>query len=116
MLMRKRGANFLIYPGSFNLTTGPLHWELLIRARSLDSQCFVAAVSAAQYKDDPNLYQAWAHSTLVDPFGRVLVGLDENPNIAFYDVDPNYTTEVREQIPIFDQKRHDIYKLEDLKL
>ena len=70
-------------------------------------------MSAAQYKDDPSIYQAWAHSTLVDPFGRVLVGLDENPNIAFYDVDPNYTTEVREQIPIYDQKRHDIYKLED---
>ena len=76
MLMRQRGANFLIYPGSFNLTTGPLHWELLIRARSLDSQCYVCAVSAAQYKDDPSIYQAYAHSTLVDPFGRVLVGLD----------------------------------------
>jgi len=49
-------------------------------------------VSAAQYKEDPNMYQAWARSTLVDPFGRVLVALDENPNIAYYDVDPNLTS------------------------
>lgn len=91
LLMRQKGANVLIYPGSFNQTTGPLHWELLLRARALDNQCFAIGVSVAQYKEDPKIYQAWAHSTLVDPFGKVLIGLDENPNIAYYEVDPNYT-------------------------
>ncbi len=104
----------MIYPGSFNQTTGPLHWELLLRGRALDNQCFAAGVSVAQYKEDPTTYQAWGHSTLVDPFGRVLIGLDENPNIAFYDVDPNYTSEVREQIPLLKQKRHDLYKLSEV--
>jgi omega-amidase len=87
---------------------------LLLRARALDNQCYAIGVSVAQYKEDPKIYQAWAHSTLVDPFGKVLIGLDENPNIAYYEVDPNYTLEVREQIPISKQKRNDIYKLEEV--
>lgn len=74
--MRQKGANILIYPGSFNQTTGPLHWELLLRARALDNQCYSVGVSVSQYKDDPTIYQAWGHSTVVDPFGKVLVGLD----------------------------------------
>lgn len=72
-------------------------------------------VSVAQFKEDPTIYQAWAHSTIVDPFGKVLVALDENPAIAYYDIDPNYCNEVREQIPISKQKRHDIYKLEEVQ-
>ena len=112
--MAEKGANILVYPGSFNQVTGPLHWELLLRGRALDTQCYTIGVSCAQYKDDPKIYQAWGHSTLVDPFGKVLVTLDENPNVAFYDVDPSYCDEVRQNIPIRKQKRHDLYKLEEL--
>ena len=83
MIMAQQGARVLIYPGSFNQTTGPLNWELLIRSRALDNQTFAVGVSVAQFKDDPTMYQAWAHSTLADPFGRVLLGLDENPAIAY---------------------------------
>ena len=82
----------MVFPGSFNQTTGPLHWELLLRARAVDNQCFSVGVSVAQYKEDPTVYQAWGHSTLVDPFGRVLKAFDENPFIDYYEVDPNYTT------------------------
>lgn len=38
MLMRRRGCKLLIFPGAFNLTTGPAHWELLQRARAVDNQ------------------------------------------------------------------------------
>lgn len=47
----------------------------------MDTQCYTVGVSCAQYKEDPTLYQAWGHSTAVDPFGKVLVSLDENPGI-----------------------------------
>jgi predicted amidohydrolase len=49
--MRDQGCNLLIYPGAFNTTTGPLHWELLQRARSLDNQLFVATCSPARNPD-----------------------------------------------------------------
>ncbi|CAM6001733.1 unnamed protein product [Sphagnum balticum] len=95
MVLAQKGARVLIYPGSFNQTTGPLHWELLLRARALDNQCYAVGVSVAQFKEDPSTYQAWGHSTAVDPFGRVITSLDENPGIVYCEIDPNYTTEVR---------------------
>jgi omega-amidase len=50
LIMRQKGAQVLIYPGSFNQTTGPLHWELLLRGRALDNQTYAVGVSCAQYK------------------------------------------------------------------
>jgi len=57
--------NLMIYPGAFNMTTGPLHWELLQRARAVDNQVFFAAVSPA--RDNNADYVAWGHSTIVGP-------------------------------------------------
>ena len=74
--MAGKGARVLVYPGSFNQVTGPLHWELLLRGRALDTQCYTIGVSVAQNKEESNLYQAWGHSTAVDPFGKVLVAMD----------------------------------------
>ena len=50
LAMCKKGAKFLVYPGSFNQTTGPLHWELLLRSRGLDNLCFAAGVSVLSTK------------------------------------------------------------------
>ncbi|XP_059284015.1 omega-amidase, chloroplastic-like isoform X2 [Lycium ferocissimum] len=60
-----RGAHLLCYPGAFNMTTGPLHWELLQRARAADCQLYVATCSPA--RDSGSSYVAWGHSTLVGP-------------------------------------------------
>ncbi|GJN30444.1 hypothetical protein PR202_gb18752 [Eleusine coracana subsp. coracana] len=59
------GAHLLCYPGAFNMTTGPLHWELLQRARATDNQLFVATCAPA--RDTGAGYVAWGHSTLVGP-------------------------------------------------
>ncbi|KAL5995382.1 hypothetical protein ACLOJK_025441 [Asimina triloba] len=65
MLYGARGAHLICYPGAFNMTTGPLHWELLQRARAADNQLYVATCSPAR---DPGAgYIAWGHSTLVGP-------------------------------------------------
>ena len=55
--------------GAFNTTTGPLHWELLLRGRAVDNQLFVAACSPA--RSDSASYKAWGHSTVVSPNGEV---------------------------------------------
>ena len=54
--------------GAFNTTTGPAHWELLQKARAVDNQLFVATCSPARNPEAS--YQAWGHSTAVDPFGK----------------------------------------------
>jgi len=50
--MRKKGAEMLVLPANFNQTTGPLHWELLLRARAVDMQAYVLGCSASRYKED----------------------------------------------------------------
>ena len=67
--MRQAGAHLLVYPGAFNMTTGPLHWELLARARAVDTQTFVATPSPA--RDMAAAYHAWGHSSIVSPWGEV---------------------------------------------
>jgi hypothetical protein len=70
--MRRAGCDILVFPGAFNTTTGPAHWSLLLRARAVDQQAFVAAASPAR-SSNPKDYQAWGHSTVISPWGDVLV-------------------------------------------
>eukprot|EP01100_Stratorugosa_tubuloviscum_P002939 TRINITY_DN169_c2_g2_i5.p1 TRINITY_DN169_c2_g2~~TRINITY_DN169_c2_g2_i5.p1 ORF type:complete len:346 (+),score=152.66 TRINITY_DN169_c2_g2_i5:97-1134(+) len=104
------GCNFICYPGAFNLTTGPAHWELLQRARALDNQIYISAISPA--RNPSSSYQAWGHSTVVDPWGTVIATCDHNQQIIYADIDFNKLNEIRQQIPITKQKRNDLYSLQ----
>ncbi|KAM3958375.1 omega-amidase NIT2 [Aphomia sociella] len=110
-IMANQGCSLLIYPGAFNLTTGPRHWELLGRARAAELQLWVALVSPA--RDEAAGYVAWGHSLVADPWGGVQCELDEGPATLLADIDLNTVEEVRSQIPIRRQKRHDIYEVVD---
>ncbi|XP_026498157.1 omega-amidase NIT2 isoform X1 [Vanessa tameamea] len=106
-LMAKQGCSLLVYPGAFNMTTGPKHWELLARARANDEQLWVALVSPAR---DPDAgYVAWGHSALVDPWANLVAHLDHRPDTLVADLDLSLVEEVRKQIPIRVQRRTDIY-------
>lgn len=94
------------------MTTGPLHWELLQRARAVDNQLFVAACSPARSETGP--YVAWGHSTVVAPFGEVLSTRDETPGIVYADIDPSELTTRRQNMPLQQQRRSDLYALMDL--
>ena len=67
---RQLGCNLLVYPGAFNMVTGPAHWELLIRSRSVDTQSFGIVCSPA--RDESADYVAWGHTMVVDPWGDKL--------------------------------------------
>mmetsp|Transcript_60949 Transcript_60949/g.137841 ORF Transcript_60949/g.137841 Transcript_60949/m.137841 type:complete len:188 (-) Transcript_60949:366-929(-) len=77
-LMRARGCSLLVFPGAFNTTTGPPHFELLQRARALDNQCFVVTASPAR-PTDPEAYQSWGHSSVIGPWGDVLATTGHEP-------------------------------------
>ena len=66
LLYARQGCKMLCYPGAFDMTTSPVHWDLLLRSRALDNQLFVAGVSVA--RDEDASYVAWGHSTVVDPW------------------------------------------------
>lgn len=84
ILIVRIGCDMLLYPAAFNLTTGPLHWELLQRSRANDLQLFVAAVSPA--RDTSAGYVAWGHSTIVDSWGKVLATAKEGEEIVYADI------------------------------
>eukprot|EP00928_Gymnodinium_smaydae_P065463 TRINITY_DN48603_c0_g1_i1.p1 TRINITY_DN48603_c0_g1~~TRINITY_DN48603_c0_g1_i1.p1 ORF type:complete len:414 (+),score=70.78 TRINITY_DN48603_c0_g1_i1:35-1243(+) len=110
MLMRARGAKVLLYPGAFNTTTGPKHYELLARARAVDNQCFVIACSPARVPGFE--YQAWGHSTVVDPWAEVVATCEHEPCTLHTELDFAQVEAFRENVPISKQKRPDIYRLE----
>ena len=119
MLMAQQyGCRILVYPGAFNMTTGPAHWELLARARANDTQCYVLTASQAR-TDEPETpgkyphYTAWGHSTIVSPWGDVIATTDEKEGIIMADLDLTRVEEVRQSIPISKQKRADLYKLDE---
>eukprot|EP01083_Nonionella_stella_P090954 254221_1 len=102
------GCDLIVYPGAFNLTTGPRHWELLIRSRANDQQVFVAACSPARDEEGP--YQAWGHSTISSPWAEILATSGHTEDLVMADIQLVAADEVRAQIPIRAQKRTDIYR------
>ncbi|CAL8271572.1 omega-amidase NIT2 [Gadus morhua] len=106
-LYSKMGCGLLVYPGAFNMTTGPAHWELLQRARALDNQLYVATASPA--RDETSSYVAWGHSTVVNPWGEVISTTGSEEAVVYADIDLQYMAEVRRQIPVTVQKRDDLY-------
>jgi len=87
----------LLVPAAFTATTGAAHWNLLLRTRAVENQCYVLA--AAQGGLHPNGRRTWGHSMLVDPWGAILAEKDEGPGIVVGDVDPARIAEVRSQLP-----------------
>jgi len=110
MWLRKLGARILIYPGAFNMVTGPAHWELLQRARAVDNQLFVATCSPA--RDETSGYIAWGHSSVVTPWGDVVAKAGPYEETVFADLELEGVDTMRQNIPCWKQKREDLYSLQ----
>ncbi len=107
--MAKRGAELILCPAQFNMTTGPRHWELSVRARAMDNELFFVGASAARYEGFD--YECWGHSTVADPFGMVRAACEEKEQILYCDIDLNEVDSVREQLPTFLHLREDVYNV-----
>lgn len=103
----RKGCFALIYPGAFNLVTGPLHWQLLGRGRAIDHQIYVAMCSPA--RDRRATYHAWGHSLVVDPMAKVLVEADEKETIVSAYLTSGELENARKAIPLSKQRRFDVY-------
>lgn len=103
------GAKLLLYPGAFNMVTGPAHWELLQRCRAVDNQVYVAACSPARAAPEEEGYKAWGHSSVVSPWGDVIATCEEKPENVYAELDFDRLAEIRQNIPISTQRRYDVY-------
>ena len=112
-LMVDRGAKLILTPAAFNLTTGPAHWELLFRQRAVDNQVFCVATSPA--RDPTASYQAWGHSIVTDPWGRVLAQLEAEEEIRSVELDLDVADRVRAELPLLAHRRTDLYRLSEIR-
>ncbi|KAK5987522.1 Hydrolase C26A3.11 [Cladobotryum mycophilum] len=103
----RSGAFALIYPGAFNLTTGPMHWRLLAQARAVDNQIYVAMCSPARDMGAP--YHAWGHTMIVHPLANVLAEAEEGETIIESELNGDAIVEARRNIPLNTQRRFDVY-------
>ena len=106
-LMSLQGARLIIVPGAFNMTTGPAHWETLFKSRALDNQVFTIGVAPA--RDADFSYVSYGHSIAVSPWGEILLQMDEKEQFALIDLDFNLTDSIREQLPLLNHRRIDVY-------
>ncbi|KAB8273379.1 carbon-nitrogen hydrolase [Aspergillus minisclerotigenes] len=107
MIAARKGAFALIYPGAFNMTTGPMHWSLLARARAVDNQLYVGLCSPA--RDMDATYHAWGHSLIANPAAEVLVEAEDKETIVYADLDNDTIQSTRKGIPVYTQRRFDLY-------
>ncbi len=112
-LMALRGAKVIFVPAAFNMTTGPAHWEQLIRQRAVVYQQVTEVASPA--RDKSAGYVAWGHSIVCDPWGTVLSELDEQEAVAVTDIDLGRIDEVRAQLPILSARRTDLYTIDTVE-
>ena len=111
LLMQQRlGATVLACPAAFNTTTGPRHWHLVMRARAVDTQCFVLACSSARPAGGEG-YPSYGHSLVVDPWGQVLAEAGTGEQVLHAQLDLSQVALARQAIPTGHQRRGDLYRL-----
>lgn len=90
-------------PSAFTWATGRAHWELLLRARAVENQCYV--IAAAQGGTHADGRRTWGHSMIVDPWGGVLSCVDEGEGFALATLDRARIAAVRAQLPALAHRR-----------
>ena len=108
-IMALEGAEILIFPGAFNLTTGPAHWELLFRSRALDNQAYAIGVAPALNKEAN--YHSYGHSIAVNPWGQVIEQAGFEEDLKIVDIDLDEIRKIRNELPVLKNRRTDLYEV-----
>jgi predicted amidohydrolase len=97
------GAEVLLVPASFTLLTGKDHWHVLLRARAIESQCWV--VAAGQWGKHPRERTTYGHSLIADPWGAVIAECSDHVGFALAEVQRPYLEQVRSRLPCLEHRR-----------
>ncbi|XP_034413013.1 deaminated glutathione amidase [Cyclopterus lumpus] len=104
LALRRHAAEVLTYPSAFTEATGAAHWEVLLRARAIENQCFVLA--AAQVGRHTEKRRSYGHALAVDPWGEVLADCGgEKPGVVLVEMDPEKVRGTRRSMPVQRHRR-----------
>lgn len=101
--LREAGAELIAAPSAFTAVTGKAHWDILIRARAIETQCYILA--AAQGGLHPRGRETWGHSAIIDPWGRVLEESPTGEAVMIGGRDIGQQQALRERMPIAQHRR-----------
>jgi len=102
---RELGCHLMTIASAFTVPTGRAHWHTLVRARAIESQCYVVAVG--QYGKHNETTETFGHSLVVDPWGEIVVDAKETIGLHYADLDLNKITEVRQAVHMRREFSHD---------
>ena len=107
--LRRLGATVITYPSAFTVPTGKAHWELLLRARAIETQSYVVASAQAGRHNEKRV--SYGHSLVVDPWGEIKCELGDEwngePELATFEVDEELLARGRREMPLL--RRTDVY-------
>lgn len=101
--LAKAGAVMLAVPASFQRETGPAHWHTLLRARAIENAAWV--IAPAMCGEHPNGRSTYGHSLVIDPWGRIVAELDEQPGVLLAEIDIDQVAKVRGMLPALEHDR-----------
>jgi predicted amidohydrolase len=101
--LSEAGADVIAVPAAFTVPTGKAHWSVLLRARAIEAEAFVVAAAQAGLHEDGRA--TYGHSLVADPWGAVVVELDDAPQLAFADLELDRIGDVRSRIPVLEHRR-----------
>jgi deaminated glutathione amidase len=102
-VLAKGGASFIAVPAAFTVPTGEAHWHTLLRARAIETQCFVFA--SAQGGRHEHGRDTYGHSLIVSPWGKILAEAGTDPCVITADIDIGEVAAVRARIPCLEHGR-----------
>lgn len=105
----KSQVDLILVPAAFLVKTGQAHWEILLRARAIESQCYViASAQSGVHKSvvDGQIRETFGHSMIVDPWGQIVAVKQDGVGIIYADIDLNEIRKVRAQIPMQAHRRN----------
>lgn len=105
--LTQQGAEILTYPSAFTVATGRAHWEVLLRSRAVENQCYV--VAAAQSGKHNDKRASYGHTMVVDPWGTVVAECGEGQDLCVAEVNLSYLQKIRRDMPVWQHRRHDLY-------
>ena len=101
--LAEAGASILLSPAAFTVPTGRAHWEVLLRARAIESQAFV--VAPAQWGQHSPDRSSYGRSLIVDPWGLALARAPDGPGVIFSDCDLDAQDRTRRTLPVLAHRR-----------
>ena len=105
--LRRQGAELITVPAAFTQVTGEAHWQVLLRARAIETQCYILAANQGGVHNAKR--ETFGHSMVIDPWGEVLACQQKGEGVVVAELDRQRLSDLRQQMPLATHRRPELY-------